>query len=388
MYIYLLFIIIGFLVLTSTIVMTIWFKTNRTLNFYLIFTSIVLCFYLISHGLNNCKLINGYVNFWSLNYYQIVLILTPSIYLFFRNLIFDTKYIEKQDLLYFIIPVLFSYYLSSGKFEYFFLEQILVFFVFIIYTLFYCWKSYAILKRYVWKNDYYNVLTPIVKNWADFIFKMMIIVLIHFYVFFISQFFYFSNFINLVIESSFLVVFLIGYFKVIFSPVLFYGSSKIENMSNTSAVSKLYIKKIWLPELNKRIRSPRDLQIYNRIENKVIVYIEQIEEIALVNYSFRKLDYSINELSMELGLPKYYLEFIFKYYCKVSFNDYKKIVRIYDAVRLIDDGYLTSNTLDTLSRHVGFASYNPFLINFKEILGLSPFDYYKKRTIIRNKTIS
>jgi AraC-like DNA-binding protein len=240
----------------------------------------------------------------------------------------------------------------------------------------------------VWKNDYHDVLTPIVKNWADFIFKMMIIVLIHFYGFFISHFFYFSNLLNLVIESSFLVVFLIGYFKVIFSPVLFYGSSKIENMSNTSSVSKLYIKKIWLSELNKRIRSPRDLQIYNRIENKVFVYIEQIEEIALVNYSFRKLDYSINELSMELGLPKYYLEFIFKYYCKVSFNDYKKIVRIYDAVRLIDDGYLSSNTLDTLSRHVGFASYNPFLINFKEILGLSPFDYYKKRTIIRNKTIS
>ena len=72
------YIIIGFLVLTSTIVMTTWFKTNRILNFYLIFISIVLCPYLIVHGLNNCKLIKEYENLWNLNYYQVVLILRKS----------------------------------------------------------------------------------------------------------------------------------------------------------------------------------------------------------------------------------------------------------------------------------------------------------------------
>lgn len=92
-------------------------------------------------------------------------------------------------------------------------------------------------------------------------------------------------------------------------------------------------------------------------------------------------------MSLESGLPKYYLEFIFKYYCKVTFSDYKKIVRIYDAVKLINEGYLASNTLDSLSKKVGFASYNPFLINFKEILGISPFDYYKSRTILNNNFI-
>lgn len=263
----------------------------------------------------------------------------------------------------------------------------MVFISFIIYTLFYCFKSYAILKRNVWQNDYYDVLTPVVKNWADFIFKMMLLVFIHFYAYFTFQFFKITYPIHLVLELSFLFVFLIGYFKVIFSPVLLYGNTKIENLSNNN-VSKLHIKKIWILVPNKKKYNHRDIQIYNRIENKVVFYIEQIENVALVNFSFRKSDYSINELSAELGLPKYYLEFVFKYYCKVSFNDYKKIVRIYDAVRLINEGYLSTNTLDTLSRHVGFASYNPFLINFKEILGISPFDYYKRRTIVKNKIIS
>lgn len=118
------YIIIGFLVLTSTIVMTIWFKTNRILNFYLIFISIVLCAYLIVHGLNNCKLIKEYENLWNLNYYQVVLVLTPSTYLFFKNLIFNYKYPVKQDLFYFIIPVFFYNYLNSGIFEHFFFKRI------------------------------------------------------------------------------------------------------------------------------------------------------------------------------------------------------------------------------------------------------------------------
>lgn len=86
-------------------------------------------------------------------------------------------------------------------------------------------------------------------------------------------------------------------------------------------------------------------------------------------------------MSRELGLPKYYLDFIFKFYCKLTFNDYKRLVRIYVAVQLINDGYLNSNKLDALAKHVGFASYNPFLINFKEIIGVSPFEYNKDRII-------
>ena len=143
-----------------------------------------------------------------------------------------------------------------------------------------------------------------------------------------------------------------------------------------------FVNKVWTIDLNKRIISARDMKIYNRVQDKISTYVSSIERVALVNYSFRRLDYSINDLSLEIGLPKYYVEFIFKYYCKVSFNDYKKLVRIFDAVTLINQGFLSSNTLETLSRHVGFASYNPFLINFKEIVGIPPFDYYKKKNIV------
>lgn len=384
MYIFLFFMIVGFLVITSTIVMTIWFKTNRILNFYIITTSLVLCFYLITYGFNNCELIGGW-KLWSLNYYQVVLILTPAVYLFFEKLIINSKYPDKKDFVYFIVPLLFCYYLGTRKFQDSLFEMGIIFSSFVIYTVFFCQKTYRLIKPYLW-NEYYDidVLSPIVKNWANFIFRMTVLVKVHFFVFFLSKFFQIGIIYNLILESSLLVVFLIGYFKVAFSPSLFYGTPKLEKITNVFT-SDSFVNKVWTFEPNKRINSYREIKVLGRIQDKIPIYIQQIENIAIVNHCFRKRDYSVTQLSLEMGVPKYYLEFLFKYYCKVSFNDYKKIIRISDAVNLINEGYLASNTLDSLSRHVGFASYNPFLINFKEIVGISPFDYYKRKFVVLNK---
>lgn len=86
-------------------------------------------------------------------------------------------------------------------------------------------------------------------------------------------------------------------------------------------------------------------------------------------------------MALELGIPKYYLEYLFKYHCDLSFNDYKRLVRVYDSIQLINEGYLKNNTLNSLAEFVGFSSYNPFLISFKNALGVSPFDYNKNKKI-------
>lgn len=388
MVVFLLYIIIGVLVFSSTLIMMLWFKTNRILNFYLIFVSIILCIYLIIYGLSNLKFNEFSIVFFELSYYQVILILIPAVYLFFQKLIFNTKHPIKKDLFNFIFPLILFKYFSIQNFDILIQKSILVLLGFLVYIIYYVYKSYLILNKYVWDNNYYDLLSPIVKNWAVFIFNMQLVVLSHFLTFFIVQQFFSKNLsIKMIVDGSLLIVFLIGYCKVIFSPVLFYGNSMIESIKEDNRDKNIHINKVWKLILNKEITVPRDIQIFSKIEDKIIIYIEQIEEIAVVNCSFRKKNYSLHDLSLESGLPKYYLEFIFKYYCKVTFSDYKKIVRIYDAVKLINEGYLASNTLDSLSKKVGFASYNPFLINFKEILGISPFDYYKSRTILNNNFI-
>lgn len=383
MLIYIFFILVGTIVFLSTIVMTVWFKTNRVLNIYIIFTSILLCLYLILYGLNNLKPYIEISDFWNINYSQIILILTPSVYLFFEKIIFDVKYFEKKDILYFIIPSLFYHYLGTELYLKNSVIKIILYVFFIFYTLIYVFKSYNMLKKHIWNfSSNQKKTNSIVNNWSTFIFKMMLIVLFHFY---ISEAFYLwmptRVVVNLSLEIGLLIVFLIGYFKVITTPELLYGSAYLKKVSDIKEVSKMCISKVWSLDLNKDISNEKEALLSNKIKDKISDYINDIEKITVTNNSFKEPGYSIYDLSKELGVPKYYLDFIFKFHCKLTFNDYKKLVRIYVAVQLINDGYLNNNKLDTLAKHVGFASYNPFLMNFKEIIGTSPFEYNKDRII-------
>ena len=82
-----------------------------------------------------------------------------------------------------------------------------------------------------------------------------------------------------------------------------------------------------------------------------------------------------NELALKTKIPISHLSFIFKYHSDISFSNYRKMSRILDAVTLIEEGFLKTNTLDALSEKVGFNTYNSFYIGFKEITSKTPQNY-------------
>ena len=90
-------------------------------------------------------------------------------------------------------------------------------------------------------------------------------------------------------------------------------------------------------------------------------------------------------MSAKLEIPKSHLNFIFKYHSKVSFTEFKKIIRVYDSIELIDAHYLKANTLDSLASKVGFSSYNPFFTSFKEVTGITPQAYNKQIVALRKE---
>jgi AraC-like DNA-binding protein len=112
-----------------------------------------------------------------------------------------------------------------------------------------------------------------------------------------------------------------------------------------------------------------------KIKSELEEYFLQIEQVADENQLFRKSDLTINEFALKSKIPISHLSFIFKYHSEISFSDYKKRVRILDAVNLINEGYLLSNTLEALSKKVGFKTYNTFFIGFKEITSKTPQHY-------------
>jgi AraC-like DNA-binding protein len=63
---------------------------------------------------------------------------------------------------------------------------------------------------------------------------------------------------------------------------------------------------------------------------------------------------------------------------KSNFSDYKKIVRINDATKLLENGYLNKHKVETLAAFVGFTSYNTFSIAFKSITGVTTQEYLKR----------
>lgn len=383
------FILLSIIVLISTIVMTIWFKTNRALNLYIIFTIILICLYLILVGLNN--LFQNTTDYFhsSFNYCQLIIVLTPTINLFFKKLIFDIKYPEKKDFTHFIIPILSFYFLGNNFDVENSITKIIIFVLLVIYTIYYSSKSYGFLNKYVWRlNSNQKNLNFLIKNWISFNYRMTLIVMLHFYIWELNYLWLpYRPEVNLVLDSGLSFVILFGYFKVITTQELLFGSFNFKYGINKKESSKICLNQVWNLDLKREISNNKDTLLLVKINDKISYYIHNIEQIAIFNYSFREFRYSIYDLSKEVGLPKYYLDFIFKYYCQVTFNEYKKIARIYDAVELINKGYLNSNKLDSLAKHVGFASYNPFLINFKDITGVSPFDYNKNRVITKTKYI-
>lgn len=367
---YILYIIIGILVFISTIVMTLWFKTNRILNLYLILTSIVLCLYLILYGLKQ----NGLCVSVMFNYNQVMLVLSPAVYLFFKKLINNRKYPEKQDVVFFIVPVILYYHIGLiSTFRFF--DCVVILIALSIYSLFFFLKSLFFLNAHI-KNTIQENSNGIVESWASFILMMFGLVLLHFCAFSASSFFN-SKKLKIILEFLFLAVFLIGYFKVILTPELLYGNSCLRQIKDSNFILDSSLSNVWNIKGNTERINTKDLYLKNKIEENLLYYIKKIDQVAVYDYVFRDNKFSIIELSKRVEVPKYYLDYIFKYHCNLSFNDYRRLVRIHDAIMLIKEGYLNHNKLNSLAEHVGFSSYNPFLINFKEITGLSPFDYYK-----------
>ena len=101
-------------------------------------------------------------------------------------------------------------------------------------------------------------------------------------------------------------------------------------------------------------------------------YFLQMDEVIEKENYFLKPGFTIEELATKLVIPKSHLNFLFKYHSETSFSDFKKVVRIKKALKLIEDGYLKTNTFESLALKVGCTTYNTFYTSFKEVTGLAP----------------
>lgn len=310
------------------------------------------------------------------------ILLLPLIYLYFKNLSMGIESFNGIEFLKnYIFPVLFfvmisyqTYFIQQDKAIPIDLIGNLIPFIFSLGYLFMCFK---ILSKNIWSRRKSNIASnSLVKRWTKLLFISISLMAIR-YLFVFSLKLY-SNTAPALFNYHPLtsIMILIICFKILYSPEILYGYTVLNATINENRCFELKFDNIWDVSNNTMPKNLQDKALKNKIDSAILKYCEQLEQMALENDFLTKSDITLNDIANKLNIPKSHLIYVFKYHSKVTFIEFKKIVRVYYATKLIHDNFLKANTLNCLSKKVGFSSYDPFYRSFKEIIGNGPLDYY------------
>lgn len=380
------YIMIGLIGLITAIIIITQHKNNFIINVYLIILLLLISIRFLLDPLfyfyENLKPSFSYTPFLSL--------IIPVIYLYFENITNDAKKQKKLKLLHFVFPVLLgvinllnNYYGFLGSYSLTLLNG-----VFAIYYLIYLISTYRLLKENVWNRKsqiiFINQQNNLLRKWTIFLFVIFVLLSFRLLATLLFDLIYddYSGGHNYQWISG--IIFLILFIKILITPEILFGYNALYKKINEQKKLDLSLNEIWILTVKKNIKNQQDEILKVKIYNDLIKNLKNIERLAFEEKSFRRQKTSATEFAKNLGIPKSHVNFIFKYHCKITFTEFKNIIKIYDALQLIETGFLKLNTLDALAIKVGFSSYNPFFTSFKDVTGSTPQAYNKQIAEVNN----
>ena len=310
----------------------------------------------------------------------------PLLFLYFKSLSYNKQVINlKSDLKHLVLPI-FLFILVCFKIH--LKEDVVITLtkvgvpIVAIYTLGYCFWSYNLLKKNLWKKK--STFKPTekkdiaIRKWSKFLFFLFTLILIRFLVNPIinQEFKFFSTNNNFLAFGA--LMWIVVYVKLLTSPEFLFGYEVFQDKINKYKIDFIVFDNQWNKTITDEITNKKDLVLKETINSKYIKYIETIEHISQNNKLFFKQGINANDLANKMKIPKSHVVFIFKYYSKINFTEFKRNIRIKKAIQLMQDGYLTSNIMESLSEEIGFSTYSSFFKNFKETTGVSPLEYFQK----------
>ncbi len=377
--------LIGFL---TIFLILLRYKSNRITNIYLIIIFIILSTRMLLVGTLNIEN-NPFIIILLSKYNNLSIVIIPCSYLYFYNLIKDQKEIEFKNFYHFIIPLLFNIidfilenkYVNMSKADYSYYS------IFTIYTIIYFLLMFKLLYTNVWnRTGEIGIVVKqnqLIKKWSIYLFTFLVITAIRL----ITVLLWEINNSKYTFGTSYLwisaVFWLILYFKIIISPEILYGYTFLNSKINEQKKNDNPIISFWTNTPISAISNSQDIQLNGKIKNSIEQYMGEVDQFSFHNQAYRDAKFSLTDLSNKLNIPKSHLTYLFKYHSKISFPEYKKIVRIQDGLELINSGYLATNTYDSLAKEIGFTSYNTFFVSFKDVTGSTPQEFLVK--IVKNK---
>ena len=378
----LLCIVTGILGLITTFLIFGSYKSNRMMNLYMILLILIISLRHLIIGITYFMSDDVFKDA-SHTYSNFATIVIPLFYLYFKNLANNNKDFDSKELLHFIFPIcFFACIIMVNKFMILSISLEIVFYiVFFVYALYYTIICYQLLKDSIWSRKIeakgIKKQNELIKKWTIFLFIAITLITLRLFISILLKSFHDEHIKGLSYQWVSSLIWLFVLLKILISPEILYGYDMLYQKINESRNNDLVLNELWSITPNNELNNSQHLALKEKIEKSILSYIEQIDKISFEYEFFRDPNIKLTDLANKLNIPKSHISYLFKYHCKISFSEYKKTIRIHDAIKHIEQDYLKNNTLDSLSKQVGFTSYNPFFTSFKEVSGVSPIEYCK-----------
>ncbi len=356
--------LVGFLSLFVVLLILFNQKPNRITNGYLIVILMIVGLQRFLYGLEALDFAN--------NTYSplqkkplLAFYIVPVYYLFFSRLIYGTSALKKE-LLHFIFPsallvinLAFADYTVNRS-------------LYLFYSAGYFLAILFMIKKFIYRKNpsmLDKISYPAIKRWV------LIMVVLTFFLIVYSNFLSFQDLSSRMDLSSFYRYSSLVWFVLILymfkNPVIIFGElALLKNIQSNEQPDF----QIWAHKPLKAIEE-KDKIVYQTISKKVDAMIIEIKTMQQSPLITAKTTLNTESLAKKLKAPKRHLDFIFKYYCHYSVNDFSNLVKVNYALSLIKEGYLDRYTVASLGEQCLFNSRFTFSKNFKKFVGVSVSDY-------------
>jgi AraC-like DNA-binding protein len=371
-------VVVGLIGILTICIMAFSIASNKLVNLFMLIGLIILCTRMLLKGSYGLGL-QSFAEDFAPKYRAIVNISLSLLYMYFKSIIFDYHKLNVRDLKHLIFPaLLFGFNYICFSFSLFPVETIRLINL-VLSTLlatFYLVKSYRLLKSRLWNGpidlDYAHY--ALMKKWTIFLFYIFTVIIFRAIVSLIYEMSRSSELSGLSMTFVQASLWLIVFGKILISPQILFGLPRLSKIANSFREPQVDLDKHWQLEPSQ-ISNQQDQKLKDKVDDKIVNFIAEIEYLVINNHFFRNQKMTVQDVANELNVPVSHVVYVFKYHCKLTFIEYKNLIKIEDAQMLIEEGFLLRNTLESLAIEVGFSSYNPFFTAFKKIVGMSPNEY-------------
>jgi AraC-like DNA-binding protein len=375
--------ITGIVGLITTAIAVFRFKANPLINKYLIVLLSVLSVRFLLRGFSVYLHKIPVEILTSANVFMVIL-MGACAHLYFRDLVYSKKW-RAKDAIYLIVPfvVLMLHLLNvQQRYEHDTTIRMVYVVLLVVCLTTYNFLSYRLLRTTIWskksETPFLAKQTKAIKSWTLYLYAAIVLLGWMIILVFITNGFNYTISGNRWQISIAAIFWLVFFIKLLATPELLYGYDFMKIKIEAYKKAEVVLNSVWIMDTALEVTNQKDLKISGSVASNLNNYIHQIESLSFHTNIFRTPALTLEDFAKKLHIPIVHLLYVFKYHCAITFVEYKKMIRIQDAIKMLETDFLKNSTMESLALEVGFSSYKPFFNSFKSIIGMSPKDYLKR----------